>query len=650
MLHRIKELLLGKARDPLDDNTRKHIALTAFLAWVGLGADGLSSSCYGPQVAFLALGKNSELALYLAIAMAATVFIISFAYNQVIELFPNGGGGYKVATQLIGPNAGLFAGSALIVDYILTISISIAGGADAFFSLLPLSARVYKLKVEILLIIILMILNLRGMKESIKVLLPIFIGFVITHSFMIAYGIVRHGEMLPQLVTNAVQDTHQLAALNGGFFVVALFLHAYSLGGGTYTGLEAVSNNVNTLTPPRVKTGKWTMFFMAVSLSITAAGIILLYLLWNVHLVPGQTLNAVAFRALLHDWSLAEPIVIITLIFEFGLLFVGANTGFLGGPAVLSNMALDHWVPNRFRNLSSRLIAQNGVLVFGIASIVILSITHGNVAYLVILYSINVFLAFSISIFGLCRYWWKSRHRESNWFGRLLLSAIGFMVCSIILLIVVISQFTQGGWEALLITATAVVICYGIKSHYLKVQQKLKNADILFANAQAIEPVSTSSLEFDVQAPTAVFFISKSKGLGMHTLLWVRRLFPNYFKNFIFISVGVVDVESYGGEQALALMQKEVESNLAFFKHYAQSKGFPARAYSQYGIDPAQCCFELAMKVSKEVPNAIFFASKLIIENEKSLLKRLHNETALSIQRKLHLSGKQMMIIPMRLN
>src|ERR1700704_4022667 len=136
-LGKLREVVLGKPRDPLSAETRHSVALIAFFAWVGLGADGLSSSCYGPEEAYLALGTHTHFGLYLAIAIAVTVFIISLAYNQVIELFPNGGGGYKVATRLIGPYAGLVSGAALIVDYVLTISISIAAGADAVFSLLP---------------------------------------------------------------------------------------------------------------------------------------------------------------------------------------------------------------------------------------------------------------------------------------------------------------------------------------------------------------------------------------------------------------------------------------------------------------------------------------------------------------------------------
>ena len=187
-LKNLSRYLLGAPRNPFSPATRRHIALIAFFAWIGVGADGLSSSCYGPEEAFLALGQHTHLSLYLAIATALTVFIISVSYNQVIELFPTGGGGYRVSTQLIGPYAGLVAGAALIVDYILTITISIASAVDALFSLLPLTFQAYKLISEVLLIILLMILNLRGMKESIKILMPIFLGFVISHLLLIMYG------------------------------------------------------------------------------------------------------------------------------------------------------------------------------------------------------------------------------------------------------------------------------------------------------------------------------------------------------------------------------------------------------------------------------------------------------------------------------
>src|SRR6202795_58279 len=178
----IKDLLLGKPKDPLDPKVFHQISLVAFLAWVGLGADGLSSSAYGPEEAYLALGQHFYLALPLAILTAVTVFVISASYSQIIELFPTGGGGYLVATKLLGPLPGVVSGCALVFDYVLTIAISIASGADAIFSFLPPRLQALKLEAAVAAVLVLILLNLRGVKESVTVLVPIFIGFLITHT------------------------------------------------------------------------------------------------------------------------------------------------------------------------------------------------------------------------------------------------------------------------------------------------------------------------------------------------------------------------------------------------------------------------------------------------------------------------------------
>ena len=417
MLVKFKDWLFGKAQDPFSEEQRKSIVLVAFLAWVGLGADGLSSSCYGPALGFLALGKYAHLALFLAFLTAFTVFLIALSYNQVIELFPNGGGGYKVANVLLGSHAGLFSGTALIIDYVLTIAISIASGVAAILSLLPPAFSGHRVLVEIIVILFLMLLNLRGMKESIKFLLPIFLGFFITHLLIIGYGIAAHGYELPSMFKDTLKQTHVAIHSIGFIAVMAFLLRAYSLGSGTYTGLEAVSNNVNMLAEPRVRTGRMTMLYMAFSLSIVASGIILLYLLWNVHAVPHMTLNAVVFQKILGTSHWGHTGLILLLVFEAGLLLVGGNTGFLGGPAVLSNMAKDDWVPRRFAMLSSRLVKQNGVLFFGLAAALIIFLTEGSVSFLVVLYAINVFITFSISLLGLAKYW-VSQREQAHWFRR----------------------------------------------------------------------------------------------------------------------------------------------------------------------------------------------------------------------------------------
>src|SRR5208337_2774622 len=175
----ISDVLIGPPRDVRDPEIFHSLSLVAFLAWVGLGSDGLSSSCYGPEEAYLALGPHQYMAVFLAMLMALTVFIISASYSQTIDEFPTGGGGYLVASKLLGRYPGVISGSALVVDYVLTVSISIASGADAIFSFLPVHWYHYKLLFCLAIILLMVAMNLRGIKESVMALLPIFVAFVL---------------------------------------------------------------------------------------------------------------------------------------------------------------------------------------------------------------------------------------------------------------------------------------------------------------------------------------------------------------------------------------------------------------------------------------------------------------------------------------
>jgi amino acid transporter len=647
MLNKIKNLFFGAPRNPFNKETRNHISLIAFLAWVGLGADGLSSSAYGPEQAFLALGTHTYIALYLAIATALTVFIIALAYNQVIELFPSGGGGYKVASRLLSPFAGLISGSALVLNYTLTIAISFASGVDALFSLLPYGLQAYKLHTAIGMVLLLTYLNLRGMKESIKIFLPIFLGFVATHFIIILYGIVHHSAKISTVVHNTWAETMDMTNAVGWFFVVAVLIRAYSLGGGTYTGLEAVSNNVNNLAEPRVQTGKWTMLYMAISLSITAGGIILLYLLWNAKPIAGQTLNAVTFGAILHNVAHGYIFLLLLLIFEAGLLFVGANTGFLGGPAVLASMAIDEWAPRRFRNLSSRLVVQNGIILFGILAIIILIWTGGTVSQLVVLYSMNVFITFTLSLSGLCIFWWQRRAQEKKWLRRFALSTIGLTLCAAILIVTVVEKFASGGWLTILLTSVVVALGLMVKRHYKKVRRQITALDKIFA--LPVQPSAQAETNIDPNKPTAVFFIGGSIGEGMHTVIQAQKMFAGMFKNFIFLSAGVVDVNTYESDKTLYAMQTKVNQRLQYFSAYANQHGIAVQTKCAFGTEPVAQLVALATEVNKEIKNPIFFAAKLVLANENWLTRWLHNETPNSLQKNLHLLGMQMIILPITL-
>lgn len=644
---RLKQFIIGSPLNPFNPLILRHVSLIALLAWVGLGADGLSSSCYGPEEAYVALGAHPSFALYIAVATAITVFIISLGYNQVIELFPSGGGGYKVASTLLGPYVGLVSGAALIVDYTLTIAVSTASAMDAMFSMLPQNILQYKLVAEVFLIFFLLLLNMRGMKESIKILMPIFLGFFIVHVCLIVYGIAAHHRGLLVIIPDTITETRSAIATMGWFPVAALILHAYSLGSGTYTGLEAVSNNVNRLREPRVVTGKWTMLYMALSLSMTAAGMILLFLLWQPVPVIGKTLNAVVFQSILGETDLGHTLLIITLLLEAGLLIVAANTGFLAGPSVLANMAIDGWMPNRFRHLSTRLVIQNGVILFGIFAFAILIWCQGKVALLVVLYSINVFVTFSLSLFGLCVYWGRQRsHASKRWLFRLGFSFFAFLITSSILCITLFSKFQEGGWLTVVVTCTVIFICLLIKRHYNMFKKKLAQLDIQLRQP-IVHPIVPIAV--DPSQPTAVILVGDSLGVAMHSLLNVIRMFPRHFKNFVFLSVGIVDVESFVGQSELEKLRSHVNANLEYFVDYCQQYGIASEAYAAFGTDTVEELTKLAEEINKKYSNCIFFSSKIIFEHDNFITRFLHNETPLTLQRNLHLHGKELVILPMKI-
>ena len=578
---RLNRLILGRERSPTEPGIFRKLSLVAFMAWIGLGSDGISSSCYGPQEAFLALGGHYSLAIILALLTALTVFIISASYMQIIETFPTGGGSYLVASKLLAPPVGMVAGCALIVDYVLTIAVSIASGSDAVFSFLPLAWQNYKLSASFAILIFMTVLNLRGVKESVKPLVPIFVIFILTHVVVILYAILPHISDVPLLIertTTEMRGSVSLLGLGGTLFII---LHAYSMGGGTYTGIEAVSNGMPFLREPRVETGKKTMLYMAISLAFIAGGLILSYLFLQVTPQAGKTLNAVLFERIAPQGLGGYGFVMVALISEALILVVAAQTGFLGGPTVLSNMALDGWMPSRFSVLSDHLVTQNGILIMGLASAAILWISGGSVKFLVVLYSIDVFLTFSLSQLGMVVRWWKLRRRYPNWGRKITINGIGLLLTTFLLISVTIVKFHEGGWLTLVITTSLVVVSMLVKRHYKQTGRLLKRLEQLLTDALPkradIVPVAqvrkTPPEKATLSANTAIIMVNGFSGVGLHSLFNVLRIFPDHFRNFVFIQVGVIDAGRFKGVEEIENLRQTVISDLAKYEELLRSHG-----------------------------------------------------------------------------
>ncbi len=655
-LQKARLIMVGKPRDLQDQTLFHSVSLVAFLAWVGLGADGLSSSCYGPSESFGHLGIHaSYLAVFLGLAIAGTVFVIAACYSHIIEEFPSGGGGYLVASKLLSNRIGVISGCALLVDYVLTITVSIAAAGDAVFSLLGENWVTWKLPCEYGAIVALIVLNLRGVKESVQILMPVFILFLITHAILILGSIGLHlgsaGEVAHAVTTGLRENASDPKV--GIFGILGILLYAYSMGSGTYTGLEAVSNSMPVMREPRVATAKKTMRYMAWSLALTASGLIVAYLLLHIQAPKEgdpETMNGLLAKDFvrvigLPGWG-ATAFVLATLLSEGTLLFVAAQAGFIDGPRVLGYMAHDSWMPRWFANLSERLATHNGILLMGISALTALWYTAGSTTMLVLFYSINVFITFSLSMIGMCRHWWEIRHENRLWVKRLALFAFGTVLCVGILISNVWMKWKDGGWLTLAVTSSLVIIAYLIHYYYQGIGLKLKKLDETLTKLVALP--DPNEADPDPAKPTAVILVGGYSGLGVHTMLNSIRFVPGHFSNFVFVSVGVVDSGNFKGSGAVEDLRQYTEDNLAKYVALSRSLGMPAASFAAIGTDAVDVLEEVCLEVSQAFPKSTFFAGQLVFHKETWVDRLLHNQTAFSLQRRLQWAGFPMVILPCR--
>jgi amino acid transporter len=621
------------------------------MAWIGLGANGLSSSAYGPDEAFRALGQHTYLAIILSGATAFTVLIISYTYSRIIEQFPFGGGGYAVATKLLGPRFGVVSGSALLVDYVFTISVSIAAAADATFSLLPSGWHPWKVPLELTVIGVFMVMNVRGLMESVTAMMPVVLLFIVTHAILILGTIaLRAGELTE--ITRAVHTRFHsdLAALGWGG-LATLFLHAYTRGAGTYTGIEAVSN-VQIMREPRVETARQTMLYMSVSLAATAGGILFCYLLVHASPVAGKTLNAVLVERVAGNFNwpslpLGRWFIIATLASETAILAIAAQSGFFSAPRVMANMATDSWLPHRFSHLSDRLTLQNGVVLISGAAILTLLYTQGKTSSLVLMYSINVFLTFSLSQLGMVRYWLDNRKKHSDWSRHIIIHIIALVLCFSILAVRVFEKFRAGGWMTVVLTAAVIGFCLYIRHHYRKTEKGSRRLDEVMMEL-AVPDDPSPLLPRDSDAPTAVCFVKGYNGLGIQLVLGVPLLFGTHFENFVFVAVGVIGSSRFKGREEIDNLRRHTEEELRKYIALVNRRGYCADYCYALGTDTIDELERLAHNLSQRFPRAVFFAAKRIFKQERFWHRVLHNQAAFTLERRLQFAGLQTVVLSVR--
>ena len=381
------------------------------------------------------------------------------------------------------------------------------------------------------------------------------------------------------------------------------------------------------------------------SRSITAAGLLVCFFLRDVQPVVGKTLNAVLAEDVGARLGLGPTFTYLTLLSEGTILIVAAQAGFLDGPRILANMAVDSWVPRRFAGLSERLTTQNGIVLVGGAALVALVYTSGDVKQLVVMYSVNVFLTFTLSMFAMLRFWRHARPRTGRK-RRTVLFATSFVLCATILVVTVLEKFREGAWLTILVTGAAVLVCLWIRRHYRNIGQRLAVLDSVLELQPPSLPTALPPL--DRAEPTAAMLVGGYGGVGIHTLLSVLRTFPGYFKNFVFLSVGVVDSGVFKGIDEIEALREKTEEDLSKFVAFAERHGLPCFSRVGIGTEVASTAEELCNEVSRDYPRTVFFASRVVFPQEEWFHRLLHNETAMSIQRRLRGHGKTLVVLPVQ--
>ncbi|MFH1050099.1 MAG: APC family permease [bacterium] len=651
IVHRLKLLFIGDARNVKDSKIFHKISLIAILAWVGLGADGLSSSCYGPQEAFLALGNYHYLGLFVALGTAITITVISMSYSQTIELFPSGGGGYLVASKLHSPFVGMVSGSALLIDYVLTISVSIAGCADAIFSFLPPQYLYLKIYFSIFVIGFMILINLRGVKESIAILAPIFLLFVLTHLFAILYSIFYHSSDFNDVITKATVNINDAHTNLGLFGVIFLIMKAFSMGAGTFTGIEAVSNGLPVLREPRVQTGKRTMRLMAASLAFTAVGLMIAYFLFGVEFQHGKTLNAVLFENLSANWGIYGNLFVwITLISEAAILIVAAQAGFLDGPRILSNMATDKWMPSGFAMLSDRLVTRNGILLMGLFAVLIVIITKGSLVLLVLLYSINVFITFILTESGMVRHWWQVRKTEKKWMKKLSVNATALLLDTFILTFIIIFKFNEGGWVTILATGSVVILAVKIKKHYTKVGNLLSKlnelSDRVKSNLPTFSDLKNVHREKILKQKTAIILVNGYNGLGINLLMNTVSKIGDIYHRYIFVQVGVVDTGNFKGSGDADKLNIYIKTECQKYVDLMLSKGYESEAYTSIGTDIIEEVYKIINELQHYYLDVVVVSGRIAFEKENIFKRFLHNNLVFRLQKQCISNNIPFIIFP----
>ncbi|HEY0752975.1 MAG TPA: APC family permease [Ktedonobacteraceae bacterium] len=466
-LYRVKRFLIGS---PLTNEQAIHERLTKVKALAVLSSDVISSVAYATEAGMASLiFAGSAALIYIApitIAIIVLLAIVTLSYSQTIPAYPNGGGSYIVAKDNLGTTAGLIAAASLLVDYILTVSVSVTSGvqnlAAYFTGLLP-----YIVPLDILLIAIVAIINLRGIRESGSIFtLPTYF-FVVCAFIMIIAGLFKSYVIYHNPFVGPFPHVAGVEPLT-----IFLFLKSFASGCSAITGTEAISNGVPAFKKPEARNARNTLISVGFILGALFAGITLLTLTYGVAPDPtGHTtvIAQLASRTFSGPFSFMFPVFQVSILL---ILTLAANTSFADFPRLASLLARDHFLPHQFAFRGDRLAFSTGIIVLAITASLLEVIFGGDTIHLIDLYAVGVFLSFTLSQAGMVIHWWRLRRQQQHWLRSMLINGLGALTTLLVAAIITFSKFLYGAWIVVLLIPLLVLMFLAIHKHYIRVENK----------------------------------------------------------------------------------------------------------------------------------------------------------------------------------
>ncbi|GCE16339.1 APC family permease [Dictyobacter kobayashii] len=505
----VKRALIGA---PLANSQAEHERLTKVKALAVLSSDAISSVAYATEACMgvlLFAGLTSlHLILPISIAIIALLAIVALSYSQTIPAYPNGGGSYIVAKDNLGVKAGLIAAASLLIDYVLTVSVSVASGVQNLASIPVfhfLNAPHLEALVDVALVVVITVVNLRGVRESGSIFAIPTYFFIVSAVFMIIVGVfdafvIHHQPLIGTFHTlnnQAVKATESISLF--------LVLRAFASGCSAMTGVEAISNGVPAFKKPEARNARTTLMWMAIILGFLFGGITLLTLTNGIAPDPSGTQTVIAQLA---SHIFRGPLAFMFPVFQLGILLIltlAANTSYADFPRLASLLARDNFLPHQFAFRGDRLAFSIGIVFLAIMASTLLLVFDGSVDHLIDLYAVGVFMSFTLSQSGMVLHWWRLRDQQKNWLRSAIINGTGALTTALVAIVIAYTKFLSGAWIVVVLIPLLVLMFIGIHAHYKRVEQErttnipAKPADIkhlFIVPIAGMDRVSVQSLSY----------------------------------------------------------------------------------------------------------------------------------------------------------